>query len=157
MPQITFTPATVADASALATMQIEFETFLYSLINKKKRASRAKVTRALTTALGAKLPQCEATIAWQGKTPVGYAIYTIGFDPGKMKPTLYLEDLYLRPAFQRKGIGKSFMAAIRAAARKKKCATLRWTVWNRNPSALAFYLKIGAKPVGDAILMGMPV
>jgi GNAT superfamily N-acetyltransferase len=157
MPQITFSPATTADASALAAMQIEFETFLYSLIGKKKRVSRAKVTRALTNALSAIPPQCEAILAWQGKTPIGYAIYTIGFDPGKMKPTLYLEDLYLRPAYQRKGIGESFMTAIRAAARKRKCATLRWTVWNRNPAALAFYLKIGAKPEGDAILMGMPV
>jgi GNAT superfamily N-acetyltransferase len=155
MPRITFTPATASDIAILAPMAIEFETLLYALIQKKKRSNLVKVTRALTAALTANPPLAHALIARQGKSTIGYAIFTIGFDPGKMKPTLYLEDLFLRPAYQRKGIGRSFMTSIRAAARKHKCTSIRWTVWNRNPSALAFYLKIGAKPADSAILMGM--
>lgn len=43
-------------------------------------------------------------------------------------PGLYLEDLYVRPGFRRRGIGTALLSQIAYRAQQGSCAFVRWAV-----------------------------
>ena len=89
--------ATEEDVSlvlALITELAEYERMTDHLV-----ATEADVHRAL---FGAP-PYAEAVIAALGETPVGFALFLPSFSTFLAKPGLYLEDLYVKPAFRGRG------------------------------------------------------
>jgi hypothetical protein len=51
-------------------------------------------------------------------------------------PALFLEDVYVRPLYRDKGIGKALIGEVAAMALREGCGALRWEVlaWNSRPS-----------------------
>jgi GNAT superfamily N-acetyltransferase len=62
---------------------------------------------------------------------------------------LYIEDLYIRPAFRRFGVGRAFMAALAELAKQRGCGRLEWSVLGWNDPAIAFYEALGGERVAD--------
>ena len=58
---------------------------------------------------------------------------------------LFLEDLFVRPRFRGKGIGKSLMAKVAETARDEQCSAMRWEVLGWNQSAIDVYQSLGAE------------
>ena len=83
------------------------------------------------------------------KLPVGFALYFFTFSTFEGKPTLYLEDLFVKPAYRGKGIGKQFLIDLAEIALKNDCARMEWSVLDWNEPAINFYKSIGAKPMSD--------
>ncbi|KAJ1354557.1 hypothetical protein KIN20_011539 [Parelaphostrongylus tenuis] len=52
---------------------------------------------------------------------------------------IHMEDLYVRPAFRRKGYGKILWRTLGRLAKEMNLSRLRWTVLDWNSSAIAFY------------------
>ncbi len=50
---------------------------------------------------------------------------------------IYLEDLYVRPGFRKRGIGTALLAQVAHTAREEKCTFVRWAVldWNESLGA----------------------
>ena len=63
------------------------------------------------------------------------------------KPGMYLEDLFVRPAFRRRGIGKVMLAYLASLAEQRGCGRLEWAVLDWNKPAIEFYKTLGAKPM----------
>jgi ribosomal protein S18 acetylase RimI-like enzyme len=60
-------------------------------------------------------------------------------------PYLYLDDIYVRAEFRRRGIAKTFLRHLARRARDEGAARIDWIVLDWNAPAIAFYRGIGAK------------
>jgi GNAT superfamily N-acetyltransferase len=89
-------------------------------------------------------PRFSAFIAeWEGQ-PAGYALYFFTYSTWEGRPGLFVEDLFVRAQFRRKGIGKSLLQRMAVVAREQNCYGMRWEVLNWNTSAIDFYRSLGA-------------
>jgi GNAT superfamily N-acetyltransferase len=94
-------------------------------------------------------PAAEVVIAYWGEEAAGFAVYFHNFSTFAGRPGIYLEDLFVEPAFRGKGIGKSLLVYLAKLAQERGCARLDWSVLDWNEPAKSFYRKLGAEPLED--------
>ena len=82
-------------------------------------------------------------LEWEGK-PGGFALYFYNFSTFLTKPGIYIEDVYVRPDFRRRGIGRQVFRYFAQKALAEGCGRLEWWVLNWNKDAIALYESIGA-------------
>jgi GNAT superfamily N-acetyltransferase len=80
---------------------------------------------------------------------VAYALYLTTYSTFLMKPTLFLEDLFVHPRVRRRGIGSALMERLRALAAERGCGRFEWMVLDWNAGAQALYAKVGAKQLHE--------
>lgn len=85
---------------------------------------------------------------WNG-APAGFALWFYNYSTFRGRHGLYLEDLYVRPAFRGNGIATALMKHL-----AKRCVTeglgrFEWWVLNWNEPAIRFYRSIGAVPMDE--------
>jgi GNAT superfamily N-acetyltransferase len=66
---------------------------------------------------------------------------------------LYLEDLYVDPAWRRHGIARALMGELASVAARAGCKRFQWTVLRANESAIRFYESLGARAADDWLMM----
>ncbi|KAF1712151.1 N-acetyltransferase [Pseudoxanthomonas kalamensis DSM 18571] len=76
--------------------------------------------------------------------PAGFALFFHNYSTFHGKPGIYLEDLYVRPAFRGLGVGKRLIARVAALAVERGCARFEWSVLDWNEPAIRFYRSLGA-------------
>lgn len=74
---------------------------------------------------------------------VGYVTYFFAYFTWIGK-SLYMDDLYVRPAFRGCGVGTKLIKNVISYAKNEHCAKLRWQVSEWNHPAIDFYKKLGA-------------
>lgn len=74
---------------------------------------------------------------------VGISLYYPRYSTWKGR-CFYLEDLYVKPEFRGKGIGKELLLASAEEAKKAGATRLDWQVLDWNTPASDFYKKMGA-------------
>jgi GNAT superfamily N-acetyltransferase len=98
----------------------------------------------IADALFAPQPRVFADIAeWSGE-PAGLALWFYDFSTFRGLHGLYLEDLYVRPAFRRHGIGKALLRRLARRCAAEGLARLEWAVLDWNEPAIGFYRSLGA-------------
>ena len=103
----------------------------------------------LRDALLASPPHAQVLIAEVGDEAAGYALFFHNFSTFHCRRGLYLEDLFVRPAFRGQGIGKALLARLAQLAIDRRCARLEWAVLDWNESAIDFYRHLGAREMHD--------
>ncbi len=93
-------------------------------------------------------PVAEVMIAEEGGDPAGFALFFHSFSTFLGRPGIYLEDLYVRPEFRGKGMGRALLVHLARLATERGCGRLEWSVLDWNEPAIGFYRGIGASPVG---------
>ena len=89
-------------------------------------------------------PRFHAVIAeWSGE-PVAYAVYFFAFSTWAGRAHLFVEDVFVREPFRRKGIGKAMLRHMAGIAKAENCYGMRWEVLNWNTPAIEFYRSFGA-------------
>jgi GNAT superfamily N-acetyltransferase len=91
----------------------------------------------------------EVLLAFEGKTPVGFAVYFYNFSTWLGRPGLYLEDLFVKPDKRGKGYGRALLVELAKIARDRGCGRMEWAVLNWNEPAIKFYRALGAKPMDE--------
>ena len=94
-------------------------------------------------------PSAESVIAELNGCVVGYAIFFHNFSTFLGRRGLYLEDLYLRTEFRKRGFGRLILRYLAKLARKRKCGRFEWSALDWNTPAINAYLKIGATPMDE--------
>lgn len=89
-------------------------------------------------------PAAEALLLYVKDVPAGYVIFYHSFSTVIGKKGLHLDDLYVRPEFQRYGIGKKALGRLATIAKKRGCGRFEWWALKWNDSATSFYERIGA-------------
>src|SRR6266480_2093530 len=94
-------------------------------------------------------PVAEVLLAFEGKSPVGFAVYFYNFSTWLGRPGLYLEDLFVTPEKRGKGYGRALLVELAKIARHRGCGRMEWAVLNWNEPAIKFYRALGAKPMDE--------
>jgi GNAT superfamily N-acetyltransferase len=94
-------------------------------------------------------PAAEAAVAEVGGEPAGFALWFSTFSTFRGQPGLYLEDIFVKPAYRGRGIGKGLLAAVARRAVERGCGRLEWSVLDWNAPAIGFYRSFGARPMDD--------
>src|SRR5690349_6770169 len=106
---------------------------LRELADYEKLLHEFDVTEALIDdALFGDQPRLFCEIAeWNGE-PAGFAIWFVNFATFAGRPGIYLEDLFVRPDYRGKGIGKALLANLAGLCLANGWARLQWSVldWN---------------------------
>lgn len=135
-------PATVEDAPLLFTMIRELADF-------ERGLDRVTNTQAdlMREGFGPQ-PKFRAFLMLWDDAVAGYALYFDFYSTWRGR-LLYLEDLYVRPEFRGKGIGKRALAYVAAIARDGKYAAMRWEVLDWNKPAVELYKSLGGLFLDD--------
>lgn len=91
---------------------------------------------------------------FEGKL-AGYAIYFFTFSSFIGRAGIWLEDVYVRPEFRKRGIGKRLIKAVAQVGVERKCGRFEWTALDWNSNALEMYERLGARQMDDWILLRM--
>jgi GNAT superfamily N-acetyltransferase len=90
-------------------------------------------------------PAAECVLAYEDNTPAGFAVYFSNYSTFLAKPGLYLEDLFVKPEFRGRGLGKALLLYLARLAATRGYGRMEWTVLDWNEPAIAFYESIGAR------------
>jgi GNAT superfamily N-acetyltransferase len=94
-------------------------------------------------------PAAEVLLAFEGESPVGFALFFHNFSTWLGRPGLYLEDLFVKPDKRGKGYGRALLVELAKIARDRGCGRMEWAVLNWNESAIKFYRSLDAKPMDE--------
>jgi GNAT superfamily N-acetyltransferase len=91
----------------------------------------------------------EVIIGFEGTTPAAFALFFHNFSTFLGRPGIYLEDLFVKPEFRRKGYGKILLSELAKIAIDRNCGRLEWSVLDWNAPAIDFYKSLGAVPMDE--------
>ena len=137
-PLLSIRAATADDAALLAQL-------IRELADYERLADAAVATEEdLRAQLFGPQPAAEVLIAEVDGEPAGFALYLHNFSTFLGKRGLYLEDLFVRPAFRGLGLGRHLMAMLARIAVQRDCGRFEWSVLDWNAPAIGFYRTLGA-------------
>jgi diamine N-acetyltransferase len=125
-------------------------TLVRELADYEKLAGEVDATpEAIAAALFASEPRIFCDIAeWNGE-PAGFAVWFLNFSTFRGRHGIYVEDLFVRPAFRQRGIGKALLARLAKRCVDDGLARFEWAVLDWNKPAIAFYRSMGAQVMDD--------
>jgi GNAT superfamily N-acetyltransferase len=91
----------------------------------------------------------EVLIACCKGAPAGFALFFHSFSTFLGRPGIYLEDLYVKPEFRGRGIGRALLTHLARLAKERGCGRLEWAVLDWNEPAIKLYKSIGAVPMDE--------
>lgn len=86
-----------------------------------------------------------ATVPEGSRAAIGFAVFFMNFSTWLGKPGLYLEDLYVTPAWRGRGAGRMILQKLAKTAVERGCGRMEWSVLDWNEPALQVYRAIGAE------------
>ena len=126
-------------------MNLVHELAVYEKLEQHARATPDDFRRHL---FGPR-PAAEAAVAEVDGEPVGFALWFSTFSTFRGQPGLYLEDIFVKPSYRGRGIGKGLLAAVARRAVERGCGRLEWSVLDWNAPAIGFYRALGARPMDE--------
>jgi GNAT superfamily N-acetyltransferase len=124
--------------------------FVHELAEYERLAHACEATEeALAASLFAASPRVFCAIAEADGEPAGFALWFYNFSTFLAKHGLYLEDLYVRPAFRGRGAGKALLKHLAQHAVAEGCGRFEWSVLDWNTPSIAFYESLGARAMTE--------
>jgi GNAT superfamily N-acetyltransferase len=122
---------------------------------EKLRHEVVATEESLSQALFGSRPSAEAVIARVNGEAAGFALFFHNFSTFLGKHGLYLEDLFVRPAYRGRAIGKALLKYLAALALQRDCGRFEWAVLDWNRPARDFYEALGAQAKSDWVIHRM--
>lgn len=128
--------AVPADSAVLLTMMREF--YALEKLRFDERSTPAALEELLTNSdFGLTL------LITDGDATVGYVVLTIGYSLEFFGRTAFVDELYVAPAAQRRGLATSALAEVESRARHLGLRALHLEVEHENASAERLYERVG--------------
>ncbi len=90
-------------------------------------------------------PCARVLIAEDDGLIAGFALWFPTFSTWLGRPGIWLEDLFVRPAYRRRGIARALLGALRG----RTTGRVEWAVLDWNAAAHDFYRALGASPLDE--------
>ena len=104
---------------------------------------------AIAAVLFSPQPRVFCEIAqWNGEA-VGFALWFLNYSTFRGRHGIYLEDIFVRPAFRRRGIGRALLTRLARRCVEQGYARFEWAVLDWNRPSIDFYRSIGAQVLDD--------
>jgi GNAT superfamily N-acetyltransferase len=149
MTPFTINPATDADVPALLDMIRELAEFEHLAHELEVSAS------SLREALFSEHPVAGALIARVDGNIAGYAVYYRTFSTFVGRAGVFLDDLYVRPKFRKRGLGRALLETVARIGAERGGGRFEWIALRWNENAFRFYRSLGAKIMDDWALLRM--
>lgn len=95
-------------------------------------------------------PTAYALMLEENKIPIGFALYFHNYSTFLCRPGIYIEDIYVEPAFRGKGYGKAVFKYLADMAEENNYGRIEWWCLDWNKPSIDFYTeKLGAEPMKD--------
>ena len=133
-------PGDVAAIHAMIRTLAEFEQLAHLCV-----ASEADLAQAL---FGPR-PAAEVLIAAIDGDSAGFALFFHNYSTFLGRRGLWLEDLFVLPAYRRRGCARALLRALAGIARERGCGRFEWAVLDWNAGAIDFYRGLGAMVLPD--------
>jgi GNAT superfamily N-acetyltransferase len=132
-------PATIDDAALLASLILE-------LAEYDQLAQEVGVTAEAIARDGfGPHPKFRAVIAELDGQAAGYAVFFEFYSTFQARAGLFVDDIFVRPQFRKKGIGRALLAHVARIAWEEGYFCMRWEVLDWNTPAIEFYKRLGAE------------
>ncbi|MDK2941681.1 MAG: hypothetical protein PWP56_1194 [Acetobacterium sp.] len=141
-PGITFRMAEKKDVSLILY-------FIRELASYEKMLDQVVATEALLTEWLFEKKTAEVIFAELDGVAIGFALYFHNFSTFLGQAGLYLEDLYVLPAYRGKGYGKEILKQLAKIAVERGCGRLEWWCLDWNQPSIDFYLSLGAQAMDE--------
>lgn len=141
--------ATTIRNATLADIPLVME-LIRALADYEKLSDRVTATPELIEqALFGPRPLAECLIAEADGEAAGFALFFHNFSTFIGKPGIYLEDLFVKPEFRGRGLGKALLARLAQIAVDRDCGRMEWAVLDWNEPSIKFYRALGAESLDD--------
>jgi GNAT superfamily N-acetyltransferase len=123
-------------------------TLLRELAVYEKIEARFKLTaEALQRDFLCAAPRCFCELAFHGDEPAGVMTWYRVYSSFIAVRGIFLEDLYVRPAYRGKGYGKALLAHLAKQAVSEGALYIDWFVLDWNQPSIEFYERLRAEPI----------
>lgn len=123
--------------------------FINDLADYEKMSENVIATESLLKEWIFDKKKAEVIFALEDNNEVGFALFFHNFSTFLGRAGIYLEDLYVKPAYRGKGYGKGLIQALAKIAVDRGCGRLEWWCLDWNKPSIDFYLSLGAEPMDD--------
>lgn len=131
------------DAAAITEM-------IYALAEFEHAADECTVTEAqISAALFGDVPTVYGHVAEVDGEIAAMALWFVNFSTWDGVAGIYLEDLFVRPQFRRRGLARALLSALAAECLRRGYTRLSWAVLNWNADAITLYDGIGGEPQNE--------
>jgi len=142
-PDLDIRPARPADVGLILE-------FVHELAQYEGLAHLVTATeQALLDSLFGPHPGAEVLLAFERDAPVGFAVFFCNFSTFLGKRGLWLEDIYVKAPFRRRGYGRALLLHAARIAVARQCGRFEWAALDWNVSAIEFYKSLGAVALDD--------
>jgi GNAT superfamily N-acetyltransferase len=142
----------VTDTVRRATLEdvADITDMVHALAKFERAADQCAVTETqISAALFGDSPTLHAHIAEVGGEVAAMALWFLNFSTWDGVAGIYLEDVFVRPKFRRRGLARALMAALAGECVANGYTRLSWAVLNWNSDAIALYDGIGGQPQSE--------
>ena len=93
--------------------------------------------------------KAEVILAEVDGKEAGFALFFHNFSTFLGRAGIYLEDLFVKPEFRGKGIGKGLLKQLAKITVERGCGRLEWSCLDWNKPSIDFYISLDAKPMDE--------
>jgi GNAT superfamily N-acetyltransferase len=127
--------------------EAELTAMIHELAEFERASAECTVTaEQLREALFGASPTVFGHIVEVDGRAAGGALWFRNFSTWDGVAGIYLEDLFVRPEFRRRGLGRRLLAALARECVEHGYSRLSWAVLNWNVNAIALYDSVGGQP-----------
>ncbi|HEY0814402.1 MAG TPA: GNAT family N-acetyltransferase [Pseudonocardia sp.] len=128
----------------------EMVAMVHELADYEHAAQSCHLSEAqLADALFGPSPALFGHVAHLDGATAGCALWFRNFSTWRGTHGIHLEDLFVRPEFRGRGVGRALLAGLAAACVERGYGRLEWAVLDWNEPAIGFYRALGAAAVED--------
>lgn len=136
------------DADVTLILQLIRELAEYEKLGDQVTADESLIRDALF----GEESSAEALIGEIDSEAAGFALFFHNFSTFLGKRGLYIEDIFVRPEFRGRGLGKAFLRELAQIALSRNCGRMEWAVLDWNEDAIRFYRSLGAEAMHEWVL-----
>ena len=123
--------------------------FIHQLAAYEKMSDQVVATKELLREWIFAKQKAEVLFICDGEREVGFALFFHNFSTFLGRAGIYLEDLFVLPAYRNKGYGKALLKKLARITVERGCGRLEWYCLDWNKPSIDFYMSLGAVPMDD--------
>ncbi|MCG7592662.1 N-acetyltransferase family protein [Mycobacterium sp. C3-094] len=132
--------------------ETELTAMIHELADFERASAECTVTETqLRSALFGDDPVVYGLLAEVDGQAAGGALWFRNFSTWDGVAGVYLEDLFVRPAFRRRGLARRLLSALARECVDHGYTRLTWAVLDWNSNAIALYDAVGGRPQSEWI------
>ena len=123
--------------------------FIRGLAEYERMSDQVVATEELLREWIFEKKKAEVLFVCEEEKPVGFALFFHNFSTFLGRAGIYLEDLFVFPAYRGKGYGKALLKRLAQITVERGCGRLEWACLDWNKPSIDFYHSLGAATMDE--------